>query len=406
MRYSQTFAYRYAIDPLLPKIEYNLAEGLVVNINGHFNKELEKINSNLSVDPVIRYGFNNAHLNAWMDITLKTKKFKNGKMIKEIWSLSGGKRVSQFNKDCPITPDINSISTLLSGKNFMKTYENYFATIGLSKVYDNGLQVGINGLYEDRIPLNNTTNFVLLPQDTVYITPNYPNEKISAQFTRYQAFLLSMNISYQPGQKFIQYPNGKVSLGSKYPTFSATYTKGIKNIFGSDVDFDKWNFSMKGGVNFKLAGVLKYNFIIGGFLNTNSVFIQDYDHINGNEYFAASTYLNSFQLADYYTYSNTASFFSEGHLEYHLNGLLTNKIPIFNRYDWNLVLGSNAFYIDRSGNYTEVFVGLENFLHIFRIDFVTSYEEGKTSRMGFRLGTQGLLGGENKFRRQENPLKF
>jgi len=406
MHYSQTFPYRYSIDPLLQKVEYNLAEGLVVNVNGHFNKKFEKINSNLSIDPTIRYGFSNTHLNAWTNITLKTKRFKNGKMTREIWNLSGGKRVSQFNKDCPITPDINTISTLLSGKNFMKTYENYFANIGFSKVYDNGVHIGINGLYEDRVPLNNSTNFVLLPQDTIHITPNYPNEKISAQFTRYQAFLLNMDISYQPGQKFIQYPNSKVSLGSKYPTLSANYTKGIKNIFSSDVDFDKWNFSIKGDLNFKLAGLLKYNFIIGGFLNTNSVFIQDYDHINGNEYFAASAYLNSFQLADYYTYSNTAGFFSEGHLEYHLNGLITNKIPIFNRYDWNLIIGSNAFYIDRNGNYTEVFVGVENFLHIFRIDVIASYKDGKTAETGLRLGTQGLLGGQNKFGRQQNPFKF
>jgi hypothetical protein len=406
MHYSQTFTYRWAIDPLLQKMEYNLAEGVVVNVNAHFNKDLNKIKSNISFNPTIRYGFNNTHLNAWASVIFKTRNFKDGKLRREIWNLSGGKRVSQFNKDCPITPDINSISTLFSGRNFMKTYENYFTNLGVTKIFDNGLHVGISGLYEDRIPLNNTTRFIFWPKDTSRITPNYPDEKITAQFSRYQAFLLGIDISYQPGQKFVQYPNGKMSLGSRYPTFSVNYTKGIKNIFSSDVDFDKWNFSVKGDVNFKLAGLLKYKFIVGGFLNTNSVFIQDYDHINGNEYFAASEYLNSFQLADYYTYSNTASFFSEAHLEYHLNGLITNKIPIFNRYDWNLVIGGNAFYIDRSGNYTEAFIGIENFLRIFRIDFIASYKDGKTAESGIRLGTQGLLGGANRFRRQDNPLKF
>ncbi|HMG83061.1 MAG TPA: DUF5686 and carboxypeptidase regulatory-like domain-containing protein [Ferruginibacter sp.] len=406
MHYSQTFTYRWAVDALLQKMEYNLAEGVVINANGHFDKDLDDKHAHLSISPTVRYGFSNTHLNAWANIVYTTRHFKDDKFAKDTWSLGGGKRVSQFNNANPITADVNSISTLFSGKDFMKTYENYFVSAGFSRKFDNGLQVGINGLYEDRIPLDNTTDFIFFKKDLPHITPNYPYQKIAAQFTPYQAFLIDANISYQPGQRFIQYPNGKISLGSRYPVFTLNYIKGIKNIFGSDVDFDKWNLSIRNEFNFKLAGILKYNFVLGGFLNTNKVFIQDYTHINGNEYFAASAYLNSFQLADYYLYSNTSRFYTEAHIEYHLNGLLTNKIPLFNKYDWNLVLGSNAFYINEDGNYTEVFVGIENFLRLFRIDFVAGFRDGKTAETGIRLGTQGLLGGQNKFRRQQNPLKF
>jgi hypothetical protein len=404
--YSQTFPYNWWVDPLLLKVEYNLAEGVVSNVNAHFSKYLEGIKSTILFEPTVRYGFNNTHLNASAKITLTTKDFDpTKKSLRETWSLAGGKRVSQFNKDCPITPDVNTISTLFSGKNFMKTYENYFATIGYAKKYDNGLRIAVNGLYEDRVPLNNTTRFIFFDKDTVHIRPNYPDEKITSQFTRYQAFILSAEISIRPGEKYIQYPRAKVSVGSKYPTFALKYTKGIRGAFSSDVDFDKWNFSIKNDMNFKLGGLLRYKIAVGGFLNTNRVFIQDYDHINGNEYFAASEYVNSFQLADYYTYSNTASFFTEGHIEYHFNGLFTNKIPLFNRLNWKLVVGSNAFYINRNGNYTELFVGLENVLHIFRIDFVNAYADGKASTTGLRLGTEGLIG-VGKFRRQPNPFKF
>jgi hypothetical protein len=407
MHYSQTFTYRWALEPLLQKMEYNLEEGVVVNVTGHFDKDLHDKHAHLSITPTVRYGFSNTHFNSSASISYTTKYFKGDKLTRNNWSLSGGTRVSEFNKDNPITPDVNSISTLFSGKDFMKIYENYFVNPGFTRTFDNGLKVGINALYEDRLPLNNTTDFIFFPKrDSVHITPNYPYQKISAQFTRYQAFLLGATITYQPGQKFVQYPNGKISLGSKYPTFTLNYTQGIDHVFGSDADFSKWSFALKNDMNFKLAGLLKYNFVIGGFLNTNKVFIQDYMHINGNEYFAASPYLNSFQLADYYTYSNTSNFFTELHVEYHFNGLLTNKIPVFNRYDWNLVIGSNAFFINKGGSYTEVFAGIENFLHIFRIDFVASFKDGKTADTGIRLGTQGLLGGQNKFRRQQNPLKF
>ena len=203
---------------------------------------------------------------------------------------------------------------------------------------------------------------------------------------------MSFDLSIKPGQKFIQFPYRKISIGSKLPTFSLNYTKGFKGIAGSDVDFDKWRFSIQNDKNFKLAGNLNYKIGVGGFLNKKSVFIQDYQHFNGNRSIAASEYLNSFQLAPYYANSTTASFYSIAHIEHHLNGFLTNKIPGFNRLNWNLVAGGNAFFINGSDNYSEVFVGLENILKIFRVDFVVAYQEGKKGITGIRIGTGGLIG--------------
>jgi hypothetical protein len=108
---------------------------------------------------------------------------------------------------------------------------------------------------------------------------------------------------------------------------------------------------------------------------------------------AASAYVNSFQLAEYYANSTTANIYGIAHIEHHLNGLLTNKIPLFKRLNWNLVVGGNAFYVNEKNNYSEVFVGLENILKIFRVDLVGAYENGKTGKSGIRIGAGGLLGG-------------
>jgi hypothetical protein len=301
--------------------------------------------------------------------------------------------VSQFNKANPITPLTNTVNTLIWGDNFMKIYENYFGSIGFSKRYENGLRFNANVLYEDRIPLENTTDFVIFKRDSANWIPNYPIEKIASQFTAHQAFIVSFDVSIKPGQKYIQYPNRKMSLGSNYPTFSLNYTKGIKNIFGSDVNFDKWRISVSDDKNFKLAGLLKYKIGIGGFLNSKSVFIQDYQHFTGNRSTRASEYVNSFQMAHYYIYSTTSSFYAYGHLEHHFNGLLTNKIPLFKRLNWNLVAGSNALYVNKLSNHVEVFAGLENLIKIFRVDLLVSYRNGTYERTGIRIGAGGILGG-------------
>jgi hypothetical protein len=71
-------------------------------------------------------------------------------------------------------------------------------------------------------------------------------------------------------------------MGSKYPTFTLDYTKGLKNILGSDVDYDKWSLDISDNANLKLAGLIKYKLTVGGFLNNKSVYVQDYQHFYGN----------------------------------------------------------------------------------------------------------------------------
>jgi len=392
--YSKTNSYSWHVESVIKSLEYNTAEGLVLNVNGGYNHYIKKWKTNLSVQPNIRYGFSNTHLNAWAEIAFRTRDWATDKKLRrQSWTFSGGKRVSQFNKDNPITAFTNSINILFWGDNFMKTYENYFGSVNFNKRYESGLRFNINALYEDRIPLNNSTDFTFFKKDTINITPNYPYEKIPAQFTPHQAFLLSFDISFKPGQQYIEFPRNKVAIGSKYPTFSFNYTKGIENIFGSDVNFDKWRFTVNDDKNFKLAGQLKYKIGIGGFLNNKKVFIQDYQHFNGNRSTRASEYVNSFQLAKYYANSAMNAFYSFGHLEHHFNGLFTNKIPLFRQLNWNLVGGSNAFYVNRNNNYVEVFAGLENILKILRVDFVAAYANGKKGLTGIRIGTGGVIGG-------------
>lgn len=405
--YTKEGSWQWAVEPLIKKLEYNLAEGLVVNAEGSYNQYLKQAKTNLSIRPSLRYGFSNKHLNGAMELELRTRDQEGqGKLKRETWNLAGGRRVTQFNRESPITPLINSISTLLYGDNFMKTYENVFGIIGFSKRYESGLRFNVSGLWEDRRPLDNTTRYTFFKKDSINITPNYPYEKIAAQFTPHKALLVSIDVSYKPGQKYVQFPDRKMPLGSKYPTFTIGYTKGINGVLGSDVDFDKWRFSLNDDLNLKIGGLLKYKLGVGGFANNKKVFIQDYQHFNGNLTAAASEYVNSFQLVSYYAFSTTTNFYAEAHLEHHFNGLLTNKIPFLKQMNWHLVAGTNTFFVNSDNNHVEIFAGIENILKLFRIDFVAGFDNPHKTRTALRIGFGGLIGGNMSINNKTGTVSF
>jgi hypothetical protein len=386
----------YSLSPLLSGFHYNTVEGVNWEVQGSVSKRLGGGAGELELEPHIRYGFHNTHLNPWAALTLRRRNFVREEdevsASRQTWTLEGGKKVEQFDAGEPISETVNDVYTLLAGDNYLKLYEKYFLELRSDTRLDNGMRISLRAGWEDRIPVSNTTDYTWASSANTSFTPNYPVERADVPFPRHRALLTSIALEYQPGQRFIEFPDRKVSLGSKYPTLSLGYTKGWDGVLGSSVNFDKWQFSVRDDVNLKLLGKFRYRLLAGGFLNTNSVYLQDYAHFNGNQTVVASDYLHSLQMAPYYAYSNTAGFYWAGYAEHHFNGLLTNKIPLFRRLNWNLVGGFNVFYQDKDVNFEEMTWGLENIFKLLRVDFVTSWRQGSYFQSGVRIGFGGLLG--------------
>jgi hypothetical protein len=378
----------YRMQPLLKKLQYNTVEGISPHINQTLTLYPGKKYS-LTLGWNMQYGFSNRHFNSDGSITIQTRKRFP---LQQVLHLSGGKRLTQFNKQEPIGPLANAVYTLLGKKNYMKLYENWFGNISFYNRYDNGLSWKLHATWEDRLPVSNSTDFSFFNKEGTLL-PNHPYELEEIPFTRHQALEAGFSIRLQPGQRYIEFPDSKIPMGSKYPTFELEYTKGISKLLGSDVDFDKWKFSVFDNLNLKLRGELRYKLSIGGFLNRDRVEIPDMQHFNGNRTIFNRRYVNSFQLAPYYEYSNTEKIYGLLHLEHHFNGLLSNKIPLFRQMKWYFVAGANMFYVNKNNYYVEAFAGVENIFKLFRVDFINAYQPGLGNQFGVRIGLGGLLGG-------------
>lgn len=373
-----------SINPLLSTLNYNTVEGGVVNFAAGYRRRFDSGmdgRKSLFINPGIRYGFADKHLNPSVTVG-----YNFGKKYIHSLSFSGGRKVYQFNNAGAIPEWINTLGTLGYKLNYMKIYEADYFSIGYGAGIGNGLSWDAAFRFQNRMPLENLADPVNWrnPKNREF-TPNYPVDLTKLPMAPNRASMLIVGITWLPGADYIEFPDRKVNLGSDYPTITASITKGIKGLLGSDVDYTKWRITVNDDLDLKLAGQLKYRFTFGGFFDAGKVFIPDYQHYLGNQTIFASQELNSFQLAPYYQYSNTSAFQGTVHMEYHLNGLLSNKIPGFKKLNWFFVGGANALHISKGANYYEFFGGIENILKVIRVDFVQGFEEGGGRPSGFRL---------------------
>lgn len=383
-----------SLQGLMDGFQYNTVEGISVNPSLTFSKYLKKANSYLQVLTDVRYGFANRQLNPWAGVVLSNSNDAKGNFNynSHKYFVAGGRRASQFFKLSPLSGLVSTFSTLLWGRNDMKLYENYFFKTGYEKSWLNGAKFLVEGLYENRNPLENATNYLLSKKRAGNLTPNFPIEVLDAQFAPHQAVVFHALFSYQPGQRYIQYPDHRFSLGSKMPVFTFQYYKGIPGLIGSDEDFDRWQFDIRDNFKINLGGRLFYDFGAGGFLNRKKVFVQDFKHYYGTNSHLVEDYVRSFQTTSIYQYSNTSDFYAELHLEHHADGMITNKLPLLRRWNWHLVDGVNALFVEPDRKHFEIFAGLENILKFIRIDAVLTLQDDSRPYVTYRFGFGGLLG--------------
>ncbi len=379
------------ISPLVSSVNFNSVEGLNLETGITATRNLDSF-STLTLNSAFRYGFSNTHFNG---IGALTYERRDPAWRSRGWSLTaeGGQYVFQYDRQHPVTPLFNTFTTLLFQYNALKIYERLTGALYFRRNGGNGFRWWARAAWERRMPLENTTTFSLRDGDSSDFTDNLPAPLRAWTYERHEAVVARLGMSWQPGYKYVMYPDYKQPIAGRKPVFTLQYEKGIHGILGSDVDWDKWQVSVAGNLPLRLFGSIDYRFSGAGFLNNRVVGLPDLIHPfagDDPEITLASPYLRAFQMAPFYKFSNDARFYGEGHVEYNLHGLLTNKIPGLRQAKWYLILGANAFYAHEDLYFAEGFVGIDNIgfklFRFFRLDFLYARDAQQRSYQGIRLG--------------------
>jgi hypothetical protein len=170
---------------------YNTAEGLVSNI-GFYIRRRWGLYKWIEFDATGRRSFGLGTNSGILRLRFKDEN--------NILDLNGGHFFNQYNYEQPISPEMNSLSTLLLKNNLMKIYDRKFINFSLVKRFSGTLVFKSSFEFAERIPMQNSFSYYFIDYFRRVYTSNYPNslEKENTGFDPHQAFTYLMQFNFRP----------------------------------------------------------------------------------------------------------------------------------------------------------------------------------------------------------------
>lgn len=376
----------YSIDLQSPltAVHYNTIEGYLIDYKIEFSTFNQDRGTNFSATWINRYGFYSNKYYSKARVFYRFNRTNRMSIRAE-----GGHYVEQFNGGA-IGNVLNSLYSVLLEENYMKLQQHSYGQVGWGVEAFNGFRLHLSGYYGQRKTLQNATNLSGTHVDfkEKYFSLNEPgNESIGYDnpvFGDNNALVLAVGFNYQPGMKYMERPNGKINLGTKWPTLGFNYEKGLGGFGKLDANYDLLKLRVSDDHSFGMVGRFEWEVSAGWFANSNFVPFMNWAHFNTSRVHVSPRGLDRFMALPYYA-ASTNQYYVQVHAEQHFHGFILNKIPLIKKLKWQVVGGVHYLYEPTYGNYWEVTAGIENIFQIIRVDFIAPFRERDVQQFTFRF---------------------
>lgn len=191
---------------------------------------------------------------------------------------------------------------------------------------------------------------------------------------------VTLRYRWAKDEEFISGSFDRTSVRSKYPILSVQGVFGIKDLFGADYSYQKFDFIIEHNARLGYLGRMRYGFNVGYIFGTAAYpFLKVHE---GNQSYWLQ--LNTFNKMDFFEFISDR--YVTGFIENHWDGLFMDRIPGIRKAKLRLVTSARAAFgaigdrhlnemilpefTRRFGNtpYVEVSMGMENILKVGRVD--------------------------------------
>lgn len=358
---------------------YNTVQGVSISNSLDFTKFHSEDKTKYSkIKTDVDYGWSDERVRISGRITQKFNAINHAKL-----DLFAGTQTSQFNRNNPINPMLNSVYTILGKKNYIKLYDLGRYGASYSQEITNGLFLQAETAWERRRPLYNTK----LKEEYTSNDPLHPEDETSAAFETHSLLRSKLGIQIRFAQDYYSHPNQKIITNSKGPTL---YFGAIAGTFANEkeMDFLQLQTKIRQSITMGQSGVSRYLIHAGTFVTKDALSFADFQHFNGNKTIIADGRLESFHLLPYYDHSTNQSYLAV-HYEHHFRDAIMRRIPLIRNLKLQLVGGANFLAVNGQKPYLEWHVGLDKIgiknWRVLRVDFVQSHYN-HTTQNGIRIG--------------------
>jgi hypothetical protein len=356
---------------------FNTVQGLTLGTKITYTQGLEN-KKRRTYTGGIGYGFANK---TWYGMVGYESQYNPKKFAQ--FSVKAGSIFEQY-QPASISELLNTSYTLLDERNYLKIYKSDFINIKHYSELLNGLYLGIFADYSYRSAAINHSDFTLINKNNrIFISNNPVNPDDNAPaFRAHHLFKIKPEITIKFKQQYLNRPDIKEVLDSKYPELKLAYTLGYTSNSSRKSYFDRATANISQTVSLKLFGEIKYEIAAGKTLLSKPDYFMDFIHFNGNKTFFSNLETGNFMLLDYYTFS-TDDYFLQAHSIYNLEGFFFNKIPALKLLRLQEIISFHYLKNDRISNYLEVGFGVQRLFA--RVEFVTAYSAQTKLSSGIRL---------------------
>jgi hypothetical protein len=308
----------------------------------------------------------------------------------------GGRYLRQFDATPAIDPTINTFTALLFGDNYVRLYERAYGTLGYERRFSDALRLSGTLTYEDRRSVANTTNERWGGPDEFAYAPNDPfNEEAGLITDVRNAALVEVNGEFRPGLKYVIRNGRRRMVDNSAPTLGFRLQSGLPSIGDSESDFTllegsfrhRFPAGRKGDVHLLLRG--------GGFVSKGFVDFPDYRHFATSEIILTRLDpIGSYRLLPYYR-NSTAEEYLEAYVHYQFRKFLLTQIWQLHLMGLKEDLFVNYLHTPTADHYAEVGYSLDNIFRVARLEFVTSFRDGRYEDFGVRISLTTTFFGDD-----------
>lgn len=368
---------------------FNAVEGYALGLRVSKSFKLgENKGLRLMVNP--RYGL------AWKrgtyraGLTYQSKKEDASNRIK----VEGGRFLRQYDASPAINPILGTFALLLNRENYLSFYERAYGRVRIERELNPGLGYSASFGYEDRRRVRNNSNQGWLNTNEGDYEANEPlvRERPEILSPLAPAAVVRAGIRWRPGLKYAIRNGNREPLLNDAPLLRLDYRIGLSGIGDSEADFQEVRASVAHDVALGVRGKLSFLVRGGTFLRRSFVQLPDYRHFATTEIaLTTADPIGSYRLLPYYEYS-TQREYAEVYAHYQFRKFLLSRI-------WQLQMAGiredifvNYLYTPESEQYVELGYTIDNILRVFRVEFVTSWQDFSYQDFGIRISAASVFG--------------